>query len=77
MRLMLVGDAKVYARQAGSGDLIAGFEVQDDVVLMAAGIVVTGSGIGLGFLEEQGKISGIETCVFADRLYLGGLGRGG
>lgn len=36
LRLVVVGDAKVNARQAGLGGLIAGFEVHDNVVLMAS-----------------------------------------
>jgi hypothetical protein len=77
LRLMLVGDAKVYARQAGSGDLIAGFEVQDDVVLMAAGIVVTDSASVWAFLRSKGISLKLKPSYSPTGFTSAGLGGGG
>ena len=66
---MVAVDAQVYARQAGLSSLIAGFEVQDDVVFVAAGVIVAGPGIGFGFPEQQRNISGSEALVLGERLY--------
>lgn len=48
---MVAVDAQVYARQASLGGLIAGLEVQHNVVFVAAGIIVAGPGVGFGFFE--------------------------